>query len=389
MIKTLTINNFKKYQHMTFDNLQQFNIFLGVNNVGKTSILEAIMGFACGYYFSSMLNLSIIDRLRYQAQGLSTYQLAELVLNTFHNYYNKNDLTFSFKGKVIDEKNKVLEKEFIHSFEPGQLLSTFLPNAKIIVNDTSVIHQKIPMPFQPASGSQLMMDITAQYLGNWVISSGKEKKEFKLLFPMQFNQFSNEKPFMPAIMHDIISYRNISEFLKVYSHLMSQNVLDNFIKEINQAFNGLNIKSIDNIPYPDGSQAPISFRLTNGTRYPLYTLGDGVQRWFNLLGYMIAYPNAIHCIEESDVTFHHEAQNGFSTNLKHYAKKYNNQIFITTHNEEFLKTFLNGLGKEDPEFLKDSVRIITLRNFKTIVKQRTLDGLEALGALKSGLELRK
>ena len=61
---------------------------------------------------------------------------------------------------------------------------------------------------------------------------------------------------------------------------------------------------------------------------------------------------------------------------------------MTTHNEEFLGAFLRGLKGKDAEFLKNEVRVITLRNLRKSVKQRTLDGMEALEAMEGGLELR-
>ena len=387
MIKSLTIKNFKKFEQIKFEDLQQFNIFLGVNNVGKTTILESIMGFASGQFFTSVFNLSIIDRLRNQVQGLNAYQFAELVLNTFHDFNSQNDLSFSFKGKVDDNK-KVYEKEFVHRFEPGQLLAAFLPDKKIVANETSIINQKVQMPFSSPMGNPVMMDIPSQYLGQWDIISGKERKTYPLVSPYTFNQVPNEKPFITAAFHDITAHRNIYEFTKIYSSLMTQGILDKFIDELNSAFTGLNIKSIDNIPYPDGSQAPISFSKKNGCRYPVYTLGDGVQRWFSLLGRMIAYPDAVHCIEEADVTFHHQAQGGLAANLKNVTQKYNNQVFMSTHNVEFLKTFLIGMGKDDPDFLRNQVRVVTLRNYRSNVKQRTLHGFEALEAINNGLELR-
>ena len=93
-------------------------------------------------------------------------------------------------------------------------------------------------------------------------------------------------------------------------------------------------------------------------------------------------------LEEADVTFHHQAQGGLAANLKNVTQKYNNQVFMSTHNVEFLKTFLIGMGKEDPEFLRNHVRVVTLRNYRNSVKQRTLHGFEALEAINNGLELR-
>jgi AAA15 family ATPase/GTPase len=388
MIKKLLIENFRKYDRISFDDFQQINIFLGVNNVGKTTILESIMAFACGQNFSSVFNLSIIDRIRNYSQGLSSYQLAELILNTFHDFNVQGNLTFSFKGTVNEKKKKSFQKEFVHKFEPSPLLEAFLPDKKIVVNETGMNNHKVSVPITSPTGVPVVMDIPTQYLGRWNITTGESNKQFNIITPVTYNQFSNEEAFILAVFHDIYTHRNLFDFQKVYSYLMSQDILEEFIKELNSAFSGINIKSIDNIPYPDGTQAPISIRKNDGQRFPLYTLGDGVLRWCSLLGLFITYPNAVHCIEEADITLHQQAQEAFAVNVMRYAKKYNNQVFMSTHNEEFLKAFLKGIKSKEEGFLKNDIRVITLRNSDNSVKQRTLNGLEALEAIENGLELR-
>ena len=103
---------------------------------------------------------------------------------------------------------------------------------------------------------------------------------------------------------------------------------------------------------------------------------------------MISYPNSVHCIEEADATIHHQAQYGFSKNLVRYAQKYKTQLFITTHNKEYLTTFLNSIKNSDTDYLINDIRIITLRDYNGIIRYRILDGNDALNSINSGLELR-
>ncbi|WP_202222010.1 AAA family ATPase [Okeania sp. KiyG1] len=42
MLKSLTINNFRCFQSFELQNLGRVNLLVGMNNSGKTSILEAI-----------------------------------------------------------------------------------------------------------------------------------------------------------------------------------------------------------------------------------------------------------------------------------------------------------------------------------------------------------
>ena len=382
MIEKFTIEGFKKFKKISLEDLSHINIFVGVNNVGKTTILEAIMGFSSGWNLPSILNLSVWRRF-YPSQGLNSYQLAELTLNAFHDISENKDLSFTFRG-LIDAK----EQNFIHSLMPGQIIASCIPGNNVVVDGTEIIHRQVPVPIPVVSTSTIMLDTPSQYLGQWSIQSGKEKKTYELSSPISFNQFPNEKPFIMAMFHDIFSHRNEVEARKIYSFLINSDALEKFIEELNRSFEGLKIKNINNIPYPDGTEAPISVQFEDNTRRPLYTLGDGLRRWYALLGGMITFKNSIHCIEEADVTFHYKAQDSFAINLKHYAEKFDNQIFMTTHNMEYLNIFLHAIEKSDINFLKEKLRVITLRDYSGVIKYRILNGLEALKAIQNELELR-
>ncbi len=385
MISQLTIKNFKKFNELKIEGLSRINIIIGVNNVGKTTTLEAIMGFASGMGLSLALNLSVFRRFPQSMNPNNPPLLAELIVNAFHNVKEEKDLYFSLSGILND-----VEKCFTHTFKPGLLASSFIPDAHVVVDGAETMHKQVPMPFPVAPGTSVMIDVPSQYLGKWEITSeGEETISYDLSSPLQFNQLASKKGFFSAMIHDFTTYRNETEIAKVYSHLQNRDSLEMFVKEMNQSFPEMHIKTIENIPYPsDGTPAPIKVKFEDGSRRPIYTLGDGVRRWYEVIGEMVALPNSVHCIEEADATLHHEAQEGFAVNLTRYAQKYSNQIFMTTHNAEYLETFLKAVESDNADCLKNDLRVVTLRHYDDGVRHRTLDGAAALKAIRRGQELR-
>jgi len=124
------------------------------------------------------------------------------------------------------------------------------------------------------------------------------------------------------------------------------------------------IRRIDLIPYPDSTQGPISIYTKDNKIIPLHAFGDGMRRWFYLLGHLIVYKSAVHCIEEIDSTFHSTAHYELSRLLVTYAQEYSNQLFMTSHSMEFIDTFLNALYGEDgilQHTTVDPVRVFTIR----------------------------
>ncbi len=101
-----------------------------------------------------------------------------------------------------------------------------------------------------------------------------------------------------------------------------------------------------------------------------------MQRWFYMLGAVSLYKNSIICIDEIDTGFHPEAQLKFCKKLVQYANENNVQLFITTHNIEFIDRFLDATLELGEEYMRSS-RIITLKNSEGEVKARTMNATEA------------
>lgn len=385
MIESLAINNFKKFEHIELKNLARVNIFAGINNVGKTSVLEAVFAYACGRNLIPLLSNTVLHRLSVgdQDQIRSPYPWMEMIWNTFHDKRNVRNFNLSFNGRIGGKEIQVN-----HHFTPSSILADFLPNEMGAFGDTAFMRVTTD---EIKNTQQNLGAPVLQILGRWQTTiNGKEGNPANITYPL-LSPALPEEPLILAKIDDILSHRNENEDRKIYSFLSRAGLLPQITKEMDRCFPELQLTSIENIPYPDGTAAPISVRLDGKGTYPLYTLGDGLRRWFHLIGSMLVYHDAVHCIEEIDATFHHKAQQELSCELLKYAKKYNNQLFITTHNSEYLQSFLTAIRNDSVEgdaSLEKDVRVFTMRNMGEETKLRVLDGKEAWKAVESGLELR-
>lgn len=384
MINSLEISNFKKFEKLKLDHLSQVNLFVGTNNIGKTSLLEAIFAFTCGQNANPFLSGCVFRRLQGEANlWQSPYSLVESIWNMFHDKKNVQNFCFSFGGDIDGDWKKV-----VHHFEPGAIFSDFLPN-EMGAFGSGVLPPALEDKTNEGENRQ-----GETILGRWNIAIDKvDPVIFPVTYP--FPSFREplpvKNPLILTKMSDILSHRNEMENRRVFSFLSRSGLVREMICELNRCFTGESITDINSIPYPDGSAAPITVRFANGMSYPLYALGDGMRRWFHLIGSMLVYKNAVHCIEEMDATFHHQAQEDLSYYLCHYSKACGNQLFITTHNQEYLQSFLASIKNHESDSnlsLRDDIRVITLRKMGHEVRTRTLDGLDATKALRAGLELR-
>ncbi len=371
MIKSFQINGFRKFDNIEFKDLSRINIFLGDNNVGKTTILEGIYAATCGDKLLPLIQRSLL-RL---SPVNGTYDFIEKILGGF---YNQKTIPLEFFFKITQDNNN--STTIKHKLVPSELFSQLKPglNGKTINSESQSLYGNI----QVLENNVLNM-MPQSPIGEWEIKyNNMTKKKMNIFFPLN-NNLAIGNNIMTARFTDIVSHRNQQENTMIYSCLKREKVLDEFISELSKTFG--EIENIDSIPYPDGSSAPVSISFKGSELIPLYNYGDGLQRWYNILGGMVYLKNSIHCFEEVDVTFHISAQKQLSKNIVHYAKKFNNQVFMSSHSMEFVDNFLESISKEE---LKE-VRIITLKNDDNKIKYRVLNGEEALKSREQyNLELR-
>lgn len=362
MLRSIQINGYRGIKNIKIDDLSKINIILGENNLGKTSILESVFGIACGTNILSLIETALMRR----NNVLGVFDFIEKIIGCFNNI-SSEELQFSYKSKLNDKEIKIT-----HKLTPSRLFKTLIPNNKL--NNLEI-----------AIDNNNNQNIDGNLIGIWeVYFNDNLCKKVKLNFP-SFDIALGDEPIVSAKFNDILNHRNQQENTVLYSQLKRERILDEFIDELSKTFG--EIKDIDSIPYPDGSSAPVSIIMGNDRYIPLYSFGDGLQRWFNILGSMVYNKNSIHCIEEIDVTFHANAQKQLASNLVYYSEKFNNQLFMTSHSIEFIDNFLAGI----PEDKLDFVRIITLKqsDSRDSIKHRVLTGREALNSRELyGMELR-
>ncbi len=91
MINSLYIKNYKLFKELRIDSLTQVNLIIGKNNVGKTSLLEAMMLFSDNQNIvHNIFNILRIRKL-FPNANLSSQQCLEILRTFFHNQTNTFD----------------------------------------------------------------------------------------------------------------------------------------------------------------------------------------------------------------------------------------------------------------------------------------------------------
>ncbi|MDZ4683241.1 MAG: AAA family ATPase [Saprospiraceae bacterium] len=112
-------------------------------------------------------------------------------------------------------------------------------------------------------------------------------------------------------------------------HILRETILPDLIR--------LDVKESRTIVRLASEKAPI----------PLKNLGDGAQRMLLMAIALVSAKDKMLLIDEIEAGLHHTVQEGLWLKIFEYAKKWNIQVFVTTHSENTVKAFTYAMEQAD------------------------------------------
>lgn len=337
MIRSITIKNYKGFENLKINNLAQVNLIGGDNNVGKTSLLEAI------FTFFDRINPQVIFKpLLWRGMPVSIkrnkrpYEIWQAV---FRNYKSENPIEFLFEYSD-NQVNKVqfeIEYATISSIDPE----------KISKFNNSTIQQENTSEYRLHVRSFVNGDLhqdTFLYFIDGNIS-------------MKINTLKDK---LPSTIFISPSVRNPAQealrFSEIYREGLENEVLE-ALKIIDNR-----ILSITPLAISE-KESVIHVDIGIGKKIPLYYMGDSIVR---LLEYVLAIlntQNGVVLIDEIENGLHHSKQKSIWKFLFSIARKYAVQLFATTHNKEMAVAFTDFVL--DTSNGTSASYIELFRNYKT------------------------
>jgi AAA15 family ATPase/GTPase len=317
MITSLIIENFKGFQKLKADNLSRINLFGGNNNIGKTSILEALFA-----YFDRLSPDFYIKELAWRGLVLLSTQNQkghELWAPLFYNY----DITKTIKLSLTIDKN-------------------FYENLEIkIDNDFSRSIGAQSVTLSPDSSPT---ESTSNKLGLHLIGNSNHEKSLDTSYYFSGNKIQNFKKVIKVkntIGAHYISYRttNPAQDSVRFGKLITENKDSLVVKAL----------SIIEPRLTDISAIPIAENLTvlHGNiglpkKVPLNYLGDGMTKVLSYVLSIVSNPKSIVLIDEIENGIHYTKHEEIWKLLFSLAEEYDVQIFANTHSYEMVKAFNNA-----------------------------------------------
>ncbi|WQW58408.1 ATP/GTP-binding protein [Helicobacter pylori] len=331
MIQSVRIKNFKNFKNTKIDGFTKLNIITGQNNAGKSNLLEALY-YLVGKSMHPCTNvLEIYDNIRKEPltseskslmfYGLDTEKKIQITTTLDNN--QTLDLQIKF---IASENQKVIESQIIPTAEqtqmPSQLNFTLKKNNEEIYSDH--------------------LNITKAYNFPPIPNQLGYNRQFKNFDP---NQLQKLLPFESAvIIPSDAAYRQV-HMIQAVSKICSNNQLE---EELNKHLNQFD-NNIQSISFNTNNQLKLKVKNIK-EKVPLSVFGDGLKKYLHIVSAFMADNAKTIYIDEVENGLHFSRMKLLLRCVIDFIndnKDGNLQVFMTTHNQEFIEILNQVIREKD------------------------------------------
>lgn len=327
MFKDISIKYFRGIRQLQLDGFGQVNLFLGCNNCGKSTVLDAL--FLMSGAANPLLNVKINNIRNYD-----NIDQDDLLLN----YYNL-DTEEPIRLKSL-QTNETLRELTIHPFSSisGNIdmrkgAASSLSNKETEDSYGYTLDLNLKPKNQKESLFTSSLTVTSQDRGNVKIEKALGYKE-EILAQYMSSSFDFKE-----------SMKKLDEML--------QNKEEHHIVEILQKIE----PRIHDIMLGDKA---VMIDVGLPKRVPVNIMGDGIRKMLAIIISVFDCKNGVLLIDEIDNGLHYKSMPVLWTAVLEMAKKRNVQIFASTHNVDSLKG-LEQILSESQHDMQDKTVTYTLR----------------------------
>jgi AAA domain, putative AbiEii toxin, Type IV TA system len=345
ILNSLEIRNFRGFQHLTVERLGRVNLIVGKNNIGKSSLLEALQLYA--QRGDPTLIWELIrgrDESRYFAGARDESSYSPQSRSSSDRPTNVEDQLFAIKNLFYGRKDikSPLESIQIGAIDsPDELISIAIgwyveemdeqirPKRRLLQAEQYSLfdepeprftiqigkRQKIDYPLNPSPVAKLV---------------GPDVKEFNHIF-------------RPA---NGLARRQVGKLWDSISLTPLEKDVLSSIRVIAPGVEGISL--VEGAMYTR-ERIPIVKIVGNDDPLPLRSLGDGMQRMLEISLTLVNAKDGILLIDEIENGIHYSAQTELWELIFQLAHRLNVQVFATTHSWDCIEGFQKAAQENTEE----------------------------------------
>lgn len=304
----INLTRFKKMSNNKLSELGKINIFVGPNNSGKTTLLEALY-LLCN--LNDINGLLTLSEMRLRGERITTGYLNNLIDYNIciDGIFNSNRVTVGMKNVIDSQIDK--KDDYISTIR----IDTSITDAHTTENNSFEMHMYVDNPVE-----------------------NKYSKIVHICRNAYTSPFYIQKDFMREIYDDAIRVKHNGE--TVFSEIIR------FIQE--------NVDpTINNIILGSDDRFVVDSSKFSEKNVELYSYGAGVERIFEIALNVAYCRNGVLLIDEVDSGIHYSLLIEFTRFLQKLCNAFNTQLFITTHSKECVDAFVrNEYNNQDVMYYK-------------------------------------
>lgn len=327
MVTKLNIDGFKGFQQFEISRLSRITLLGGRNNVGKTSILEAL------FMFHDRLNPQMILRqFAWRGVGTIAFNPESMWAPIFYNYDLDRKINISV---VVNESEEKMTVRFNPHYVPSSIQANIVP---------SLIQANITSPGLKPKQIRTDQEPEPSYALDIIYDSKEMKNQTAhLLMGVHGIGIYIDNAKMEQRHATFLAARgsvNPSEDAQKFGQLdiigKQEKIID-FLRIIEP-----NLKSISSVAMGDISLIHGDIGLTR--KIPVAYMGEGISRLLSIILAIATSRDGIVIIDECENGIHYSAMPKIWEAIALAARENNCQVIGTTHSYECLEAAYNGIS---------------------------------------------
>jgi predicted ATP-dependent endonuclease of OLD family len=351
-LETVTIHQFRGLRDLELKDLGRINLLVGLNNSGKTSVLEALS------VYCHPLDIKVwLSTARQREQDIGVYRTR--LLDAIRWLFTHNSASTLEPDKpiiLISSTGLFSVKKLRASYEEMEQISLSeesnirnISNEEEIENDNEQEIENEDTP-RVRKGINLEIGVFADDIddagdGYYQLSLLGEPPMFIKNFPLWEDEHlyrlsGKREPSLKTSVVTPSSHRSEVGQFRLLSEATFQNFKSDVVKLLQQMDN--NISDIEILLPPESMSSRFNIYIQHKKLglAPVSTFGDGIRRLLHIALKLASVKGGILLIDELESTIHTEAlQNSFQWLVK-WCTEMDVQLFATTHSLEAVDALL-------------------------------------------------
>lgn len=346
ILESLEIHGFRAFQHVTIEHLGRVNLVVGKNNVGKTSLLEALH-----FYAKRASPTAIRQILGTHDENRRIRYPGDLISSVKYLFHGRKEIKASTSPIVIGPMHSIENQLSVslQFFDEDQTQSESIPRFAVRMGNQK--EHVFPLNAVTTVNSGSLHELAFEELDGYPVdTNGLNRRTVGELWD-NIALTTQEREVLYALRMIAPGIEDIS-----------------IIGGSGTARDRIAIVKMSNIEEP----------------LPLRSLGDGMQR---MLGITLALANAknnLLFIDEVENGLHYSVQKDLWSLIFRLARRLNVQVFATSHSWDCIESFLQAAQEDE----KEEGVLIRLENRKGVVNATVFDEQQLAIATREQIEVR-